>query len=335
MDESYAMNNKKIQLEDIAYDLKLSKSTISRAISGKGRISTETRRLVNEYISEHGYSPNIIARSLAQSKSFNIGIALPKSDSEIPFFHNCILGACGTALTFDYDAVITLVGDDDITFLKKMVENRKVDGVILTRAIENDPAAEYLMEKEIPFVLIGASDDSDITCVDNDHISACAKLTDYLLGFCESSKTALILGSMRYIVNKKRYSGFKKAFADRGLEVRQKLIKTGLSNPASIEKEISEMLNCESGCPDCIICGDDYICEILLSVLNSREISVPHRVKVASFYNSVYFNNYRAPVISIEFDAKEIGSAAAQTLIRMINNENAEKRRLLGYKLAI
>ena len=69
----------KITIDQVAKALGVSKTTVSRAISGKGRIGEATRRRVLEYIEENDYKPSIIARGLAQSKTFNICVLLPEN----------------------------------------------------------------------------------------------------------------------------------------------------------------------------------------------------------------------------------------------------------------
>lgn len=64
-------------IDDIAKELEISKTTVSRAISGKGRLSTETRKRVLDFIEKHNYRPNAVAKSLAQSRTNNIGLILP------------------------------------------------------------------------------------------------------------------------------------------------------------------------------------------------------------------------------------------------------------------
>ena len=63
---------KSITIADVAEALDISRTTVSRAISGKGRISQETRRRVLEYIERNDFKPNVIAKGLAQSKTYNI-----------------------------------------------------------------------------------------------------------------------------------------------------------------------------------------------------------------------------------------------------------------------
>ena len=73
-------------IEDIARELGVSKTTVSRAISGKGRISQATRDRVRAFIKEHDYRPNVVAKGLAQRKTYNIALLMPK-DYEIGRAH--------------------------------------------------------------------------------------------------------------------------------------------------------------------------------------------------------------------------------------------------------
>ena len=65
-------------IDDIARELGVSKTTVSRAISGKGRIGQATRERVLEFIEKHDYRPNVMAKGLAQKKTFNLALLLPK-----------------------------------------------------------------------------------------------------------------------------------------------------------------------------------------------------------------------------------------------------------------
>ena len=83
---------KSVTIHDVAKDLGVSPSTVSRAISGKGRIGNETRERILNYIEEHNYHPNAAAQSLANSRTGNIAMVLPevKTLAEMPFFQHCM-----------------------------------------------------------------------------------------------------------------------------------------------------------------------------------------------------------------------------------------------------
>ena len=127
-------SSKKITMLDIANELNVSKTTVSRAISGRGRIGKETREKVLNYIGTLGYTPNNIARGLASSKTYNIGVIIPdnKDGGEAPFFKAALVGITEAAVRQDYDTVLVVVNDDDISGLERLVANRKVDGIVLT-----------------------------------------------------------------------------------------------------------------------------------------------------------------------------------------------------------
>lgn len=72
-----AGERKNYTIEDIARELGVSKTTVSRAISGKGRISQATRERVMQFIEAHDYRPNVMAKGLAQRKTYNIALLLP------------------------------------------------------------------------------------------------------------------------------------------------------------------------------------------------------------------------------------------------------------------
>ncbi len=71
------MEERNLTIADIAQELGVSKTTVSRAISGKGRIGEGTRNRVLQYIEAHNYSPNVMAKGLAQKKTYNLGMTLP------------------------------------------------------------------------------------------------------------------------------------------------------------------------------------------------------------------------------------------------------------------
>ena len=153
-------NNKNITISDVAEALGVSKTTVSRAISGKGRIGEATRQKVLAYIEEHDYKPNVIAKSLAQSKTFNICVAMPGDYAlvDLPFFQEAIMGIQEIAGMMEYDILLCISQGDDVASLKRIIMNRKVDGVILLRTFVNDPQVEFLIEKDIPFVAAGSSE---------------------------------------------------------------------------------------------------------------------------------------------------------------------------------
>ncbi|ADL34741.1 transcriptional regulator LacI family [Butyrivibrio proteoclasticus B316] len=327
------MTDDKITIDDVAKALGISKTTVSRAISGKGRVGNSTRAKVMEFIEKHNYRPNVMARALAQQRTFNIGVVWPCDYNavDLPFFQRCMIGMSEITSSFGYDIVVSLIAGDDLSSLKRIIENHKVDGVVLTRTMVNDTPAMYLKESGVPFVAIGKTDDPDIITVDNDNLGACKELTSILLAK-GLRKLALIGGSTNHIITRTRYEGFVDAFESMGLEVDQNLVYLDIENNIKIGGIIKTLLKKNI---DGVICMDDSIAGEVISRCRDEHIRIPDDLRVASFYNSSLLESTVPSVTSLNFNDRNLGAEAARTLLAIIAGENAQSKMLKNYEVIL
>lgn len=325
------MDDKNLTIGDIAGELGVSKTTISRAISGKGRISEKTRQRVLSYIEEHHYRPNVVARGLAQNKTFNLGVVLPGDYNvvELPFFQKCMLGISRVASARGYDVLLSMVTAQNTKQLRRAVRNHKIDGAILTRTLAKDESMNYLLENGVPFVAIGSADDERVVQIDNDHRSACRELTERLLQ-SGIRKLALIGSDESHIVTQNRRRGFEDAFEEKRDWKGSRQIFRNVREDREV-KEIVEGLLADG--TECIVSMDDFLCGCVLNALQMRNIAVPEQMQVASFYDSTILENRSPSVTSIRFNVEELGQKACETLLAMLEGEDVEPRTLLGYEV--
>ncbi len=336
MEESTVRNEKvggKITIGDVAEALGISKTTVSRAISGKGRIGQETRDRVMAYIKEHDYQPSPIAKGLAKSKTYNIGWIMPGDSTvtDLPFFQRCMMGISEIAALNDYDVLITLVFDRDISHLEKVVRNHKVDGLILGRTLVEDERVAFLSSNNVPFVTIGSTDKEDVIQIDNNHHGACKELTSILI-MKGIKKLALVGGDSNHVVNRTRRIGFEDALRTQGLTVDEDLIFMNCDNDSSINYSVEEALRRGA---DCIVCMDDRICYTVLEKLRRDNVSVPGQIKIASFYNSQVLSNNQPPITALQYDPKELGREACKILLDSIKGKEVSQRTLLSYEVML
>lgn len=324
-------DNKKMTIADVAEALQVSKTTVSRAISGKGRISEETRARVLAYIEENDYKPNVIAKGLAQQKTYNIALVIPSDCNlvDMPFFQNSMQGICEEASRHDYDVMLVTTSGNRLANLDRMVANHKVDGVILSRSVTKDRAAGFLKEHQIPFVLMGTSKDKEILQVDNDHRAACCELVTGLLEK-GMSRIGLIGGRMDYIVNRTRLQGYRDAFRNTKHVPEEGLIYHNCETQERIEEAVHDLTGREA---QCIVCMDDMICDTVLGVLDREQIKVPQQMKVASFYDSTLLRNHEPAVTSLIFDDKSLGEMTCSVLLDFMNGDEVKGRTLCGYEV--
>lgn len=324
---------KKLTIADVAEDLGISKTTVSRAISGKGRVSEETRRRVQQYIDRMDYKPNLIAKGLAQSKTFNIAVMLPMDCDmqELPFFQNCMCGIYDAAAKRDYDVLTIYSETGSLGGLERVISNHKVDGVVLTRTLVEDVAAEYLKGRNVPVVAVGSSADASLVQIDHDHRSACQELTMHLLkqGI---RRVGMIGGNEAHVVTRNRFGGFADAFRMSGLPVDMSRVYFGAESLREIERAVDELLEKQT---ECIVCMDDMICNHVIRKLRETDINLLNSIRVASFYGGISGSVLASRVETVEFDAKKLGFVTCNTLLDVIEGKQIAVKQLLPYKLRV
>ena len=122
---------KKLTIEQIATALGVSKTTVSRALSGKGRIGEETRARVFAYVKDAGCDPSTLTRCSVRCTSHNLSLVIPSHfvQLDLPFFRKCMGGICRMATQRGYDILLCFADPSDMTQLQRQLEAKKVDGV--------------------------------------------------------------------------------------------------------------------------------------------------------------------------------------------------------------
>lgn len=326
-------NGKIYNIEDIARELGVSKTTVSRAISGKGRISKATTERVMEFIATHDYRPNLLAKGLAKSRTYNLGMLVPMEygSMDFPFFQECLRGICEMAAGHNYDIVICMINGNDLTQLQRIVTNRKVDGMILSRAVVGSAAQKYMKEKKVPFVVIGPDTNSDIPSVDNQNRDACRELTSVML-MKGMKRLALIGGDETYLVTESRYKGFYDAYRESGGAPEEDLIFFNSSGYPEISRAVDKALKKKA---EGILCMDDVICREVLACLREKRVRIPEDMRVASFYDNSFLELNTPSVTSIRFDTHRLGEKACEKLLGILGEKVESDGKNPGYQVIL
>lgn len=328
-----AEGRRTMNIGDIAQALNISKTTVSRAISGNGRVNEATRERVLSYIRAHNYRPNGLAKGLAENKTYNIALVIPSrfSSLDLPFLRKTMSAIYEVAAQNDYDVLLLMVGERDTAPMQRLLDNRKIDGAILTRTLENDPLVPLLKADGLPFVAIGRTDDPDVLQVDNDQIGGCRELTSLLL-MKGMRRIALLGGSMLYTVNKSRLEGFQQAYARAGLTPEPALLHLELESEMQRIHAIEQTLTQN---PECILCMDEDVAALVMRTLKSKGVPVPGQVRVASLYDSEDLQDMTPAVSAVQFDAFQLGYSAARLLLSALSGSVEERQIQLGFQVVL
>lgn len=320
-------------IDEMAKELGVSKSTVSRALSGKGRIGEKTRKRILTFAMEHGEKGKICAKETVHDATNSLGVILPADiyEDTHPFFQECLLGICETASKLGWHVIVAAATADDISQIRNLVEQHRVDGMILTRALREDKAAAYLTNLAFPLAMTGLCEQEGVIQIDTDNEAAAESLTGALIekGF---RRFALIVDDLSYCVNRNRYDGFHNALMKNGVPAGQQIVYTGNQSKERLDALIGLIMAQRA---ECIICGDDVICTRVMSRLLADGYRIPRDIAIASLYDSQNLNCFTPAVTAVKVMPRDVGNMAADQLIRRLQGKDYEWKNMMAYEVSL
>lgn len=318
-------------LDEMAKKLGVSKSTVSRALSGKGRIGEETRQRILDFAGKHRV--DIAPESGGGANTCTLGVVFP-ADIYVngnPYFQDCLLGICETASVMGYHVMVATGTAADISGVQKLVERKKVDGIILTRSLMDDKAAKYLTDVHFPVAMTGLCDYNGVIQVDTDNESASEHLTAVLIGK-GFRRFALIVEDLSYRVNRKRYDGFCSALLKNGISREKQVIYTG-----GLKMELLDAIigNIMAKKVECIICGDDVVCTRLMSRLQAEGYRIPRDIAIASLYDSQNLNCFTPAVTAVNVMGRQVGNMVAKQMIQYLQKKDYVSKVFVDHEILL
>ena len=150
-----------MNLKQLASHLKLSQTTVSRALNGYPEVGEETRRRVSEAARRVGYRPNPHAMRLATGKSHAIGHVLPTDKTLMidPHFSDFIAGAGEVYSGSGVELMLNVGGpEDEQSVYRRYAQSGTVDGVVVMGPRTDDWRIDLLTSLELPFIVHGRAD---------------------------------------------------------------------------------------------------------------------------------------------------------------------------------
>jgi LacI family transcriptional regulator len=219
-----------MKLKDLAVELGLSPTTVSRALNGYPEVSEATRRRVVDAARHHEYRPNASARRLATGRAGAIGAVLQTNRNLLldPHYVEFIAGLGERLADDEIDIVLSPTrGDDEKRSYRRIAAGTRVDALVLSSPLIDDDRIPLLSDLGMPFVLHGrTAATTRHAWLDIDNEGAFRHATKHLLDLGHS-RIALINGSNRYTYAADRERGFRAALAARGIDPDPRWIAEG------------------------------------------------------------------------------------------------------------
>ncbi|WP_158626032.1 LacI family DNA-binding transcriptional regulator [Arsenicitalea aurantiaca] len=209
-----------VTIRDVAAELDLSITTISRALNGYSDVGEATRERVAEAAARMGYRPNRNAQRLVTRRTRNIGWVQPDNERKFldPHFVEVMAGVLRGARAGHYDIVLTSeLAEGEVAAYERYVAENGVDGFILDLPREDDPRIAFLLSTGHPFVVHGREARAGrYGWVDVDNYGNFYKLARLMIANGRR-RVAFINGDERYTYALHRRMGVVDAIADAGL----------------------------------------------------------------------------------------------------------------------
>ncbi len=315
----------KVTIKDVAREANVATSTVSRVLSNSSKISEDTKRKVNAAIKKLNYTPNVVARSLANNRTRILAMVLPQGADRLfenPFFAHAMKGISVCAQQENYYIMYAFKEDNDEDWIKRFTESNIVDGLCLFNAKDNDEGIRYLKEKEFPFVIIGRPESvRDILWVDNDNFEAMYKLTQKLIDM--GHRKIGFIGAKKHLnVAKDRLEGYKQGLFSRGIKINDDFIQ--LMNDFTEEegyKATKNMILADT--PTAIVCTDDLLAFGSQKLLLEEGLT---DVAMVGFNNTPLAEYQKVPLASVDINSEELGFYATKLLIDKLEKKENNKR---------
>jgi LacI family transcriptional regulator len=320
------MRNSRVTIKDIAKELGLSVSTVSRALKDHPDISVETKKAVVELSQKLKYKPNMMALSLKNSRSNIVGVIIPEL---VHYFFSSVIA--GIQEVADKHKMRVIVQQSNESFEQEgealdAFSDGWIDGLIVSISKETSTYEHFdeLQVKGIPIVFFDRPIDQDnVDSVVFDDYKGAYDAVEYLLKIGRHN-IAHFAGPASTHVGRERLRGYRNALQDNSIPYNEDLViyadsfeKGGAGVEALLAKGIEF---------DAIFTCNDFTAIGVLKTLKKEGLRVPDKVAVIGFGDEDIARMVDPPLTTVRQPGKEMGRVAMQTLIDKIDNVASEER---------
>lgn len=322
-------------LQDIADMLKVSKSTVSRALSGDPRVAEGTRARVASLASHMGYTPNPTARALATRRTNTIGLAVPWAPRSLsdPFYLE-FLGAAGDeAMRNGYSLFLSAPEGDGPGALRahsELADPRRIDGMILTEPRANDERIAFLRGIELPFVVLGVAPDPEVSYVCGDNVTGARDAVEHLISLGHT-RIACITGPPDQTASEARFEGYRLAMCGAGLPMDRNIAAVGDFTQSGGYSAAHAIIN-SGQAPSAVFACNDVMALGAMRALREAGLAVPGDVSVVGFDGISMAEYVDPPLATVKQPIQELGRMAVHILIGRMNGEGGPAHCILPAK---
>ncbi|MFT5753648.1 MAG: LacI family transcriptional regulator [Flavobacterium sp.] len=318
---------KKVTLKQIARELDVSISTVSKSLKDSHEISEDTRQKVQAFAKLYNYKPNNIALSLKNKKTKTIGIIIPEIVHH--FFATVISGIEQVANENGYNVIVCLSDEsfDKEVINMELLANGSTDGFILSLSKETQQKKDFhhiqeIISQGMPVVMFDRVT-NDVFCdkvIIDDQQAAYDAIQFFISrGF----KKIALLTTVDYVsVGKLRTDGYLKALRENGIEINEDLI-VKIEDIDNCSNKIESLIKNQEF--DALFAVNELFAVTAIKLANKQGKKVPDDFSVIGFTDGI-ISQFSTPSIStVSQNGIKMGRKAAKMLIDRLEKEEEDE----------
>jgi DNA-binding LacI/PurR family transcriptional regulator len=326
---------RRVTIRDVAREAGVSVTTVSDAITGRGRLPLETRERVRAVAAELGYRARASARRLREGRTGQVGLycsfltEIPGGMAGMGYYMALAMGAAEVALDQGLAMVLLPTG-----LTPEALTAIDVDGLVVADPLRGDAGLQALSELGLTVVTVGRDPTPGAQhagCVRTDDRRDMYALLDHLEG-----RGARRIGFIRAAIEaewtEELTAGYHAWCAEHGREAMEERVPI---NPEQAARAALALLDDDNNPPDAIVCGLDGGAAPIVRSLQDRGLRVPDDVLVASCVDGPLMTASTPAITSIDLQPAEMGRRAVRLLGQILNGERAEREQELPTHLHV
>lgn len=310
-----------VTLQDIATRLRLTTSTVSRALNNHPKISDCTKKAVLKMAAKLNYQPHTIAAALRKGKSGFLGIIVPAADRA--FYASIVRGIEEVANKLEYNVVVCQSYDHyetEVQAIERLLRVR-VDGIIASIGSNTSDISHFrkVSEAGIPLLLLGrTTEELEVSQISSDDYLGAYQVVEHLIqqGCKRIGHFTSLQGTS---VFKERLRGYRNALREYGIPYEEELVVAGNLQLDDGRKSMEKLL-AMFPLPDGVFSSGDFAAIGAIQVLKERNIRIPGEVALAGFSNDPFTGFTDPPLTTADPFGKTMGTIAAELILEQLNS---------------
>lgn len=272
---------------------------------------------------ELNYHPNAFARGLVTNSARTLGVLIPPGFNEFfenPFFAEMMRGVAEVAGAEGFDLALSTSVRNEEEMLERMINGRRVDGILLLGSRRVDPAIAKVVRERFPAALLGRpAEPAPICWVNNDNVAAAHEATRHLLQLGHR-RIGFLGGSSDWVVTQDRLAGYRRALEEAGIAIDPMLEVCSFFLEQGGYLGMMRLLAL-SDRPTAVLASDDVLAFGAMRAVAELGYAIPDDLAIVGF-NDIRLAEIANPALtSVRVHMRELGVAGARLLIGQIRGD--------------